>query len=211
MRSFRHWTPTYIRDRVAVMRYQRTNPEAPWLTREMTDLVGAWLKPGYVGLEFGSGRSTLWFAARVGRLTSVEHDAAWHATISARLSAGRLTDIVDYRLCDDGVDDTNATRYAAVAGEFPAESLDFVLVDGMCRDHCALASVPLVKRGGWLIVDNVNWYVPRTDKSRAPNSRALTDGYATGEWQQFHERVAQWKSIWTSDGVTDTAAWIKPA
>jgi predicted O-methyltransferase YrrM len=210
MRSFRHWTPTYIRDRVAVMRYQRANPDAPWFTREMTHLLDAWLKPGHVGLEFGSGRSTFWFAARVGHLTSVEHDAAWHATIRARLAERRLTHIVDCRLCDDGAADTNDTRYAAVAAEFPAESLDFVLVDGMCRDHCALASVPLVKRGGCLIVDNINWYVPRREKSRAPNSRALADGYATDVWRQFHERVEPWKSIWTCDGVTDTAAWIKP-
>jgi len=211
MRSFRHWTPTYIRDRVAVMRYERANPEAPWLTREITDLLHSWLKPGYVGLEFGSGRSTLWFAARVRRLTSVEHDAAWHATISSRLVERGLMSIVDYRLYDDGATDGQGTRYAAVAGEFPAESLDFVLVDGMCRDHCALASIPLLKRRGWLIVDNVNWYVPRKERSRSPKSRSLADGYASDVWREFHQRVEKWKSIWTCNGISDTAAWIKPS
>lgn len=210
MRRFRHWTPTYIRDRIAVMRYERANPEAPWLTQEMTQVLNSWLERHHVGLEFGSGRSTLWFAARVRRLTSIEHDLAWHAAISPRLAELRLMDIVDYRLYGDGASDGKGTRYVGVVDEFPAESLDFVLVDGMCRDHCALASIPRVKRGGWLIVDNINWYVPRKEKSRSPNSRSLTDGYASDVWREFHERVGEWRSIWTCNGVTDTAAWIKP-
>jgi predicted O-methyltransferase YrrM len=210
MRRFRHWTPAYIRDRLTVWWYERTHPDAPWLTRDMNQLLESWLRPHHAGLEFGSGRSTLWLAARVGRLTTVEHDGAWQERIRSRLAGRRLTAIVDYRLHVDGASGGAGTRYAAVAAEFAAESLDFVLVDGMCRDQCALASIALLKHGGLLIVDNVNWYVPRKEKSRSPNSRSLADGYASESWKEFHERVQDWQSIWTSDGVTDTAAWFKP-
>src|SRR5262245_1830029 len=211
MRRFRHWTPTYIRDRVVRFGYERAHPGAPWLTPEMNQLLESWLEPHHVGLEFGSGRSTLWLAARVRRLTSVEHDTAWHAKISSRLAERQLTGSVDYRLCDDGATDAEGTRYSGITAEFPAESLDFVLVDGMCRDHCALASIAVLKRGGLLIVDNVNWYVPRENRSRSPNSRSLSDGYASETWRQFHGRVRDWRSVWTCNGVTDTAAWFKPA
>src|SRR5262245_31735016 len=150
MRRFQHWTPAYIRDRLAMLWYERANPDAPWLTRDMNHLLDSWLRPDHVGLEFGSGRSTLWLAARASRLTSVEHDAVWYAKVGSQLAQRRLTGVVDYRLCDDASNNGLGTRYAEVAGEFVVESLDFVLVDGMCRDHCALASVPLLKRGGVL-------------------------------------------------------------
>jgi hypothetical protein len=46
------------------------HPDVPWLTRQAVEILEDWLKPGYVGLEWGSGRSTLWFARRVSHLTS---------------------------------------------------------------------------------------------------------------------------------------------
>src|SRR5262249_54034239 len=55
MRSFRHWTPTYIRDRLAMLRYELAHPDAPWLTGEMNQFLESWLAPDHVGLEFGSG------------------------------------------------------------------------------------------------------------------------------------------------------------
>jgi hypothetical protein len=39
----------------------------------------------------------------------------------------------------------------------------------------------------------------------------LTDGYASGAWREFDERFQDWRSIWTCSGVTETAAWFKPA
>ncbi|MCK5642361.1 MAG: hypothetical protein KAJ19_16255 [Gammaproteobacteria bacterium] len=48
----------------------RMHPDVPWLTRQAVEILEDWLKPGYVGLEWGSGRSTLWFARRVSHLTS---------------------------------------------------------------------------------------------------------------------------------------------
>jgi hypothetical protein len=32
MRSIKHWTPRYIKDRIAEMYYQRFHPDYPWLT-----------------------------------------------------------------------------------------------------------------------------------------------------------------------------------
>jgi hypothetical protein len=68
MRPFAHWTPRYVKNRLALMAYERFNPEQPWLTRNMIEILENWLKPTDVGLEFGSGRSTTWFARRVRHL-----------------------------------------------------------------------------------------------------------------------------------------------
>ena len=63
----------------------------------MIAVLDSWLCAGDTGLEFGSGRSTRWFAARVGALTSIEHDAAWHARVASSL-VDRLTGEQQHRL-----------------------------------------------------------------------------------------------------------------
>lgn len=210
MRRVSHWTCRYIRDRVAVMLYERAHPEAPWLTANMIGFLDGWLRPTDIGLEFGSGRSTAWFANRVGRLTSVEHNAEWYENVRAMLGTRGLSGRVDYRLCRDGVRDMADTSYVAVAEEFGPNSLDFVLVDGRCRDHCASACMGKLKPGGILIIDNINWYVPRNPKPRAPDSRGFSDGWASADWKAVSGQLESWRLVWTTNGVSDTALWVKP-
>jgi putative heme iron utilization protein len=49
------------------------HPNWPWLTKEAILLLERLLRPDDIGLEFGSGRSTIWFAERVEKLISIEH------------------------------------------------------------------------------------------------------------------------------------------
>lgn len=208
MRSFRHLTPRYVRDRLTLMAYERANPDQPWLTRTMVEILDTLLLPDDVGLEFGSGRSTRWFARRVGHLTSVEHNRDWYVRVEKQLES--IGKAVDYRLHEDGATESQDSAYVKVARSISPSSLDFVLVDGMARDHCAHASLDKLKPGGMLIIDNVNWYLPRESKTHSPNSRDLEDGYASSVWQQIGDEIQGWRSIWTTNGVTDTALWIKP-
>jgi predicted O-methyltransferase YrrM len=211
MRSFRHWTSAYIRDRLtlAVREYRR--PNDPWLTAPAVELLSSWLRPSDVGLELGSGRSTLWFAARVAHLISVEHDEAWFRRISGQLHERGLATRTDYRLCTDGKNGDPASSYVGVVSSLDAESLDFVLIDGVARDHCALAALDKLKPGALLVIDNINWFYARPEPSRAPNSRSLADGFESAEWARLSAKLDAWRVIWTTDGVCDTALWVKPA
>ncbi len=211
MRSFRHWTPTYIRDRVALAVRHRRRPDEPWLTEPAVQILDSWLRRADVGLELGSGRSTLWFAERVAHLTSVEHDEAWFARISSQLRERGLRERVDYRLCLDGKNGAAQSSYVRVISELANESLDFVLVDGVARDHCALAALDKLKPGALLVIDNINWFYGRDPKSRSPSSRSGADGFESALWQRLHEVIGSWRLIWTSDGVCDTALWTKPS
>jgi len=78
MRSFGHLTPRYIWNRLALIVYEQNNPNLPWITRDMINILETWLRPTDIGLEFGSGRSTSWFASRVSHLTSVEDNSEWY-------------------------------------------------------------------------------------------------------------------------------------
>jgi predicted O-methyltransferase YrrM len=192
------------------MVYERGHAGDPWLTPAAIRLLEPLLRPADQGVEFGSGRSTVWFAERVRSLTSVEHDEQWYHAVAARLKERGLSN-VDYILApeDQPMERGGESAYARSALAFPDSSVDFALVDGHYRDYSAKFILPKLKPGGMLIIDNVNWYLPC--RSMAPNSRTGRLGPATPVWAEVGAELAGWRSIWTSSGVWDTAIFIKPA
>lgn len=209
MRSFRHWTPRYIINRLAEMHYQRSFPDHPWLTRQANEILGSYLKNTDVGVEFGSGRSTLWFAQRVGHLTSVEHNEAWFQKVQQMLKERRIEN-VEYHLIplDRDEDDARGAAYVRILDKFGPDSLDFALVDGMYRDYCALELLGRIRPGGLMVIDNVNWYLPHVTHS--PASRTPADGPKGPTWAEVHRNLQSWRQFWTTSGVTDTAFFIRP-
>jgi predicted O-methyltransferase YrrM len=205
-----HRTPRYVYHRIRQRFYERAHPDHPWLTPTAIGLLDTLLRPADRGAEFGSGRSTAWFAARVAALTSVEHDGRWHETVAAWLKERGLGN-VDYILApaDQPVERGDQSAYARTALAFPDASLDFALIDGHYRDHSAKFILPKIKPGGMLIVDNVNWYLPC--QSKAPNSRTSALGPATDVWADIWRELAGWRTIWTTSGVWDTAIFVRPA
>jgi predicted O-methyltransferase YrrM len=206
--SRRHWTPRYVRDRVRQYRHDRGHPDEPWLTPAAVRLLGSLLRPGDRGAEFGSGRSTVWFAERVSHLTSVEHDAAWHATVCATLAERGLAN-VDYILAPRDQPDEygQLSGYTRTTYRFLDASLDFALIDGLYRDHVTRLMMSKIKPGGLLIIDNANWYLPSA--SASPNSRSHAAGPDGAVWEQVTRELAGWRSIWAGSGVWDTAIFIK--
>jgi SAM-dependent methyltransferase len=205
-RSFRHWTLRYLIDRTRDRWYQSTHPNDPWLTPISIKFLDAWLKPIDRGLEFGSGRSTLWFARRVTALTSVEHAPVWFERTRRVLAAQGISN-VDHRLIT-GRGSEDPAGYASVADNFAEDSLDFVLVDGIYRDSCAMATLSKLRPGGLLVIDDAHRYLP--SRSIAPYARSLAQGPATPLWATFLADVHTWRCLWTSKGVSDTVLYIKP-
>ncbi|MGA8740209.1 MAG: hypothetical protein WB561_03365 [Terracidiphilus sp.] len=150
---------------------------------------------------------TLWFAKRVQHIISVENNREWFERVKSMV-AGMSN--VDLRLCD-GSTEENPSDYLRVTDGLKPESLDFVLVDGaLARVQCAHIAIPLLKSGGILILDNANWYLPSNSKthgSRKPGDNRRPDAAA---WDNFLTKVAPWRHIWTTNGVTCTAMWFKP-
>jgi predicted O-methyltransferase YrrM len=209
MRSFAHWTPAYIGARVEEIIDHSLYPADPWLTREAIDLIERLLKPTDVAVEFGAGRSTRWIAQRVACMTSIESNPVWQARVATMLEKAGLTN-VDLLLCPNDVDEERGAEanYVRVLDRFAPGSIDFVLVDGMYRGHCALGMVEKLRSGGVLVIDNVNWFLP--SPSRSPTSRRLSDGPAGEVWLRFATATKNWRRIWTSSGVTDTLILFKP-
>lgn len=192
----RHWTPRYLLDRVLEGQYRRRHPDEPWLTQDVIPILDGWLRNTDVAAEFGSGRSTAWFAARVGQLTSIEHDSSWYERVRPQVAP---LPNVTYRLA------VNEAEYVGAAREFPADSLDFALVDGEYRDLCAETMLTAVKPGGLLAIDNANWFLA------APGTRSPYQlRQRTPVWERVEAQLASWRRIWTTNGVTDTALYVRP-
>lgn len=141
--------PRYFYCRVVTMIDQASHPKDPWLTRTAVNQLNGYLNRSMQGFEWGSGRSTVWFANRLGSLVSVEHDADWYAQTAKMLGSTGVRN-VDYRL----VSQNTEKEYASQIDDFPDEHFDFVLVDGEHRDACVRAAAAKVRVGGLLVVDN---------------------------------------------------------
>ncbi|NDY93937.1 hypothetical protein [Ideonella livida] len=58
----------------------------PWFTYAAIELLPLLLRPTDRVFEYGAGHSTLWWQARVARVSAVEHDTAWCERLRPRLS-----------------------------------------------------------------------------------------------------------------------------
>lgn len=222
MRSFRHLSPRYIVYRLIDIIYQKRHPDHPWLTPHAISLMQSWLKSTDRGVEWGTGKSTVWFAERVERLVSVEHDPAWHERTSLILKAKGLADKVDYRLVrtinahpsfevsnanQNGLEHTSP--YIEVLDDYPGDFFDFALVDGKLRQACLERALPSLRAGGLLILDNSERYV-QSHPAEALLASLKREKAPPETWNSLLAQLEQWRTIVTSNGVTCTRFWVKP-
>ena len=201
-RSFRHWTFRYVKNRVIQILHEKTHPNEPWLTRQSVHILADLLQDTDTGLEFGSGRSTIWFAQRTSRVISIEHDFKWYQSVGQKIQDLNLESKIDYRYCD------NIADYVGQIDSLEDNSIDYCLIDGKARDECTLKVLPKLKHEGILIIDNINLYLPNA--SRSPNSIRRFDNTNDSDWASVQVQIDSWEMVWTTNGVSDTALWIKP-
>jgi predicted O-methyltransferase YrrM len=209
-RSFKHWSPAYLFNRLRERLYRRLHPDLPWLSPEAVRILSENLRSSDVGLEFGAGRSTIWFAQRVGYLTSVEHNPDWHRRVSTQARSLGLTNLTCLLVPseDQAAAPLSGGGYVRAAERFADGSLDFILVDGILRDACANACLDKLRSGGLFILDDAHRYLP--SESKSPYARSLEDGPASPAWERFYAAVRLWNCLWTSNGVSDTVIFYKP-
>jgi SAM-dependent methyltransferase len=171
----------------------------PWLTAEANSCLASFLQPDHRVLEFGAGGSTVFFARRAGKVCSVEGNPEWSSKVRGWLKEYELEDKVE--LCSEAQFNVDGV----------GDDFDLILVDGGDRLRHAEESLEMLRPGGWLVVDNINRYVPNT--SPGPGSVREWDpgNPEQGGWKAWWEWVADWEKKWTGNGVIDTLILIKPA
>lgn len=109
----------------------------PWLHPSAVSYLEGLLRPDWRVLEHGAGGSTLWFAERVSKVVSIEHNPEW------RMKVREL-----------------APTNVALLETLPEASQDYDLffIDGAPADrgHNIDAAHLYLKPGGWVVLDNAN-------------------------------------------------------
>lgn len=178
--------------------------QVPWLTPAAISILDQLLTSDMYGLEYGSGRSTVFFASRLAHLESLEHHKEWHELVSAQLKHSELTNVT-YVLKEGTRPETNKEIEARNASSFneeneiyrsyidhihtyPDNSFDFILIDGRARPECSIRAIDKLKSGGIFILDN-------SERKR---------------YEPVHNELRHWPQVNTTTGLTDTTFWFKP-
>lgn len=188
--------PGLLWHRLCYWVWERQHPDEPWLTPGAVEFLKAHLRPDMTGLEWGSGRSTRWYAAHLRRLVSVEHHAGWYERVKADLEKHGARG-ADYRLLPLSHPEHETTHphyaplppYVAVVREFPEGTLDFAVVDGHYRQACVREALPRLSPGGLLLVDDTTML------------SSLSDWGVPADWPIASH---------TSNGLKTTTVWRKP-
>lgn len=189
--------------------FRKKHSPTPWLSPAATMFFDEWLTKDHVGVEFGSGLSTIFFAKRTKKMIVVEHFKPWYEKV-VELFKKHTVENVDYRfVAQQEENEINpnpslfeafdlATRsfeprwdylnYFTVLSDLEKESLDFVLVDGRARPECLFMSLDKLKSGGLMVLDN-------SERKR---------------YSIVFDHLKDWPTYTTSNGLTDTTFWEKP-
>mgnify|MGYP002783752201 FL=1 len=98
-------------------------------------------------LETGAGNSTLYWGSRVREVVTIEHDPKWRQWVTAELPSN----------CRVVVTDESA--YAQAFGaEASSGGFDVIVIDGRERYACTRAAAGKVRAGGFVLLDNSEWY-----------------------------------------------------
>ncbi len=116
----------------------------PWLVKDSIKFLDSIITKDSIVLETGSGNSTIWFAERVKKIISFEHNKEWNDKIKKILNAKGLKNVdlyfdPDYPI--EGIPDLN-------------NLYDVILIDGRGRFKSVKTSLKFLKLGGFLVLDN---------------------------------------------------------
>lgn len=183
--------------------FEKNNPGVPWLTQNVVKLLKENVRKTDVYLEFGSGQSTTWFASRVGKIYSVEHDKSWYSIVKNKV--GKVSGLV-YKLAQTKKD------YLSIVDELKDKTVDICLVDGNWRRDCMLVAIPKIKIGGMLILDNAETKLPAYwDSLSMQTSWEARGGHERSKVAKIMKLLKNFVTVSTSEVSQDTIVWIRKA
>lgn len=118
----------------------------PWYTYPTIEYLKQFDFSSKSVFEYGSGNSSLFWAARANQVVSVEGDKKWHEKVSKMNNFDNLSLI----LAED------KTTYISSIENF--SGFDIIIIDGYYRDECAYYAIKKINPGGLIILDNSNRY-----------------------------------------------------
>ena len=122
----------------------RDGKPIPWITYPCLSFLEERLESSMNAFEYGCGNSTLWWASRVQRVVSCEHDQSWYAEVKKALPSN--VELHHIPLERDGA-------YSRLVAKFHRE-FDVIFIDGRDRVNCIKQSLGALRPNGVVILDN---------------------------------------------------------
>lgn len=174
----------------------------PWFSYPAIHFLEGAIQPTDVVFEFGGGGSSLWFAKRVRRVSTVEHDPTWSSKLRA-LAPANLE--IRHEACGgDGILASEGDEYLSAL----EERVDVIVVDGLARHSCSERAVEYLNTDGLLIVDNTDrpelW--PTLEMLRSRRFRRL-DFCGPGPG---HVNLTCTSVFWTTDSISRFSGAQRP-
>lgn len=195
----------HIKNKVKNTVIQKLHPDWPWWPSEAVSICEKLLRTSDIILEFGSGRSTAWLALRSAKVISIESNEEWYNIVKEKIAHSNIINKVELIYApvkeNEPMDDQ---PYLAPIKTLQKESIDVIIIDGKFRAHASELSLPLLRPGGILIIDDAHRFFNIKNSGDLPNDRYRD------VWNNINEKTKNWRRIWTSDGIHATLFLIKP-
>ncbi|HFS66794.1 MAG TPA: hypothetical protein ENK67_01120 [Flavobacteriia bacterium] len=201
-----HWNLRYIQNRVKNYLFEKNNPDLPWINPDAIAVFNKLLVKSDVGIECGSGSSTVWFSKRINKLYSIEDNLGWFNKVKKQIESARINNI-EYLFRDSNPENPILSDYCTFIDSFEDESLDFIVVDGKNRDIISLKAIDKIKKGGFIYLDDSQRYLPI--KTHAPYAIYKKQDKISDNWKEFITKTKNWRKIWTTNGVSDGTFLLK--
>lgn len=149
--------------------------EKPWIPFKSYVYLKKIIKKDMFVFEYGSGGSTLFFAKRVRKVISVEHNEIWYLKLKKIIEFKNYknckitlikpeifkknnnydySDLESYKSSDDNYKNMSFENYCKVIDTYPNYYFDIIFIDGRSRPSCVKHSVNKLKINGYLIIDD---------------------------------------------------------
>ncbi len=139
--------------------YFLLHPKYPWLMPKAIKFLSKYLTNEMIGIEWGSGKSTIWFCERMKELVSIEFNKTWFDKVNKWISDKNINNISYHYIPIEEKEPPHNIfpSYVDIINNYPDNYFDFILIDGHYRPRCVQASIPHLKTGGIMFIDNSNW------------------------------------------------------
>ncbi len=166
------WLSSLIRS--IILDHHTLKDNVPWLTFKSRVWLEKYLKSDMSIFEYGSGGSSIFISKKTKEIFSIEHNKEWYQIISKEIENQHIGNCKlllieperdlfnreDYSNPNNYLSSSpiyrkmNFRRYVLSIDDFPDDYFDMVIVDGRARNSCIANSMPKIKSGGYLLLDD---------------------------------------------------------
>ena len=123
----------------------KNQKEIPWFTYPAIEYLNKLDLKDKSIFEYGSGNSTVYWTRNMKEVFAVENNETWFKSVKKRIKNAK------YQL------ETDKDKYINNIKVYKRK-YDVIVIDGDFRDKCAIEAIKYLGEGGFIVLDNSDWF-----------------------------------------------------